>query len=91
MPQRKLRASGGPAPQPQERRDEGRRGHDDEERRTQQQESRGDQHRRDPGIDHDRLSRAEGLHGDERGQQRDREQVGDPRRARRSSTFGGTR
>ena len=52
--------------------------HHDEERRPQQQRHDRDAEPGDPGVEHQVLAGAEDLHGDQRGQQRHRHQVGDP-------------
>ena len=52
----------------------------------------GDDHRGNPGVDDDRGPCRERLHGDERGEQRDGEQVRDARGPLgRSRNAGGTR
>ena len=52
--------------------------HHDEERRAQQQGHHGHRHPGHPGVDHQRVAGGEGLHGGQCGEQRHRQQVGDP-------------
>lgn len=72
--------SGSPARGAKQRGDERGPRDDDEKRRAEEQEAGGHGDRRHARVDDDGLPCADGLHRDERGQERDGEQVGDPRR-----------